>query len=106
MDGKGGGRGEKITSQIPSIRKMLALPLHSFFEDVTIAEWENPDKRDKAHSEDKILQNSRAVKPVWALFLKYIWEWPWSQRSDHIICLELLLRDHAVVKIKASFRRS
>lgn len=53
---------------------------------------------DKAHSEDKILQNFRAVKPVWALFLKYIWEWPWSQRSDHIICLELLLRDHAVVK--------
>lgn len=64
--------GKKITSQIPPIGKMLALPLHSFFEDVIIAEWENPDKRDGAHSEDKILQNLRAVKPVWALFLKYI----------------------------------
>lgn len=41
---------------------------------------------------------------MWALFLKYIWEWPWSQRSDHIICLELLLRDHAVVKIEIPFR--
>lgn len=61
---------------------------------------------DKAHSEDKILQNFRAVKPVWALFLKYIWEWPWSQRSDHIICLELLLRDHAVVKTEVPFRSS
>lgn len=99
-------RGEKITSQISPIGKMFTLSLHSFFEDVTIAEWENPDKGDKAHSEDKILQNFRAVKPVWALFLKYIWEWPWSQRSDHIICLESLLRDHAVVKIEASFRRS
>lgn len=103
-DGKEGGK--KITSQIPPIRKMLALPLHSFFEDDTIAEWENPDKRDEAHSEDKILQNFRAVKPVWALFLKYIWEWSWSQRSDHIICLELLLRDPAVVKIETPFRRS
>lgn len=84
---------------------MLALPLHSFFEDVTIAEWENPDKREEAHSEDKILQNVRAVKPVWALFLKYIRERPWSQRSDHIVCLELLLRDRAVVKIEAPFRR-
>lgn len=65
-----------------------------------------PDKRDEAHSEDKILQNFRAVKPVWALFLKYMWEWPWSQRSDHIICLELFLRDHAVVKIEVPFRSS
>lgn len=73
---------------------MLALPLHSFFEDVTIAEWENPDKRDEAPSEDKILQNCRAVKPVWALSLKYVWEWPWSQRSDQIICSQLLLGDH------------
>lgn len=98
-------RGRKINSQIPAIRKMLALSLHSFFEDVTIAECPS-DKRDEVHSEDKILQNFRVVKPVWALFLKYIWEWPSSQRSDHIICLELLLRDNAVVKIEAPSRRS
>lgn len=84
---------------------MLALSLHSFFEDVTIAECSS-DKRDKVRSEDKILQNLGVVKPVWALFLKYIWEWPPSQRSDHIICLELLLRDDAVVKIEGPFRRS
>lgn len=99
-------RGKNITSQISPIGKIFALSLHSFFEDVTIPEWENPDKGDEAHSEDKILQNFRAVKPVWALFLKNIWEWPWSQRSDRIVCLELLLRDHAVVKIEAPFRRN
>lgn len=84
MDGRGG---KKITSQIAPLGKMLALPLHSFFEDVTIAEWENPDKKDKAHSGDKILQNLRAVKPVWALFLKYIQEWPLEPkiRSYHLL---------------------
>lgn len=84
---------------------MLALSLHSFFEDVTIAECPS-DKRDEVRSEDKVLQNLGVVKPVWALFLKHIWEWPTSQRSDHIICLELLLRDDAAVKIEGPFRRS
>lgn len=74
---------EKIRSYIPPIRKMLALSLHSFFEDVTIAERENPDKRHKAHSEDKILQNFRVVKPVWALCLQYIWND--LRAKDHIM---------------------
>lgn len=102
-----GKRGEGADHQSdPSHWKNVGSALTSSKKECNNSRVGEPDKRDEAHSEDKILQNFRAVKPVWALFLKYIWEWPWSQRSDHIICLELLLRDHAVVKIEVPFRSS
>lgn len=47
---------KKSTGKSPLSKKEWALSLHSSFEDVIIAECENPDKGKEAQPADKILQ--------------------------------------------------